>query len=61
MLPMNYFDRNGKKWSIENGDWLSHQSKSNYTQKNYLLKFKGRGLILIILVIAVVITFISIV
>ncbi len=60
MLPMDYFDRNGKKWSIESGDWVSHQSKDNSAKKSIRLNFKGRGLLLILLVIAAVITFISI-
>lgn len=59
MLSMDYFDKNGNKWSIDKGDWVSHQSESHRTKKNKYPKFTGRGLFVIILVLAAVITFIS--
>lgn len=49
MLNMDYYDRNGNKWSIENGDWLSHQADSDQT-KNNSYKIDLKGLILFILV-----------
>ncbi len=59
MLSMDYFDRDGNKWSIEKGDWKSHQSQSHSDNKN-LPKYKAGGFALLFLVIAVLITFITI-
>ncbi len=60
MLYMDYFDKNGNKWSIEKGDWVSHQSESHQTKKNRYPKINGRKLLVILLVLVAVITFISI-
>jgi hypothetical protein len=59
MLSMDYFDRDGNKWSIENGDWKSHQSKPP-SEKKRLPKFKVSGFALLFLVVAVVIAFMTI-
>jgi hypothetical protein len=59
MLSMDYFDKNGDKWSIEKGDWVSHQSESHQANKIGSPKFTGRGWLVILLVLAAVITFIS--
>lgn len=60
MLSMDYFDKNGNKWSIEKGDWVSYQSERHQTNKNRYPKFTGRGLLVVLLVLVAVITFISI-
>ncbi len=59
MLPMDYFDRDGNKWSIETGDWKSHQSQSP-ENKRHLPKFKVGGFALLLVLLAVVIAFITI-
>lgn len=56
---MDYFDRDGNKWSIENGDWKSHQSQP-HPEKNILSKFKTGGFALLFLLVAVLIAFIAI-
>lgn len=33
MLNMNYFDKNGNKWSIEQGDWESPLITENIDKK----------------------------
>ncbi len=32
-MNMEYIDRNGKKWSIEDGDWQSYQHDDVKSQK----------------------------
>jgi hypothetical protein len=59
MLSMDYFDRDGNKWSIEKGDWLSHQSMRHHAEKSNKSKSAVHGL-LIMLVLIIVITFFSI-
>lgn len=59
MLSMDYFDRDGDKWSIEKGDWKSHQSKPD-SKRKILPGYKAGGFALLILVVAVVIAFITI-
>jgi len=59
LLNMDYFDKDGNKWSIENGDWKSHQSRSDSVKRN-LPKFKASGVALLFIVVAVVIAFITI-
>jgi hypothetical protein len=60
MLSMNYFDKNGNKWSIEKGDWVSPLAGNHRTGKYNYLKFTGRKIFVILLVLAAVLTFISI-
>jgi len=60
MLNMDYFDRNGNKWSIENGDWLGHQSENNPVGNNKRLIGNNLGLIILILV-AVITCFLTLV
>ncbi len=59
LLNMDYFDRDGNKWSIENGDWKSHQSKSR-TERKVLAGYKAGGVALLFIVLAVVIAFMTI-
>lgn len=60
MLSMDYFDKNGNKWSIDKGDWVSPLAGSHHTRKNKESKFTGRGIFVILLVLAAVLTFMSI-
>lgn len=55
MLNMNYYDRNGDKWSIEKGDWLGHQADSRPVKNNHY-KIDVKGLILFILVTLIAIS-----
>lgn len=55
MLNMDYYDRNGDKWSIEKGDWLSHQADFE-PKRNTRYKINVKGLILFILVTLVAIS-----
>ncbi len=59
MLSMDYFDKDGDKWSIEKGDWKSHQSES-HSDKKKLPMYKAGGFALLFLVLAVLIAFITI-
>ncbi len=59
MLSMDYFDRDGNKWSIEKGDWKSHQSKPDI-EKNNPSNYKAGGFALLFLLLAAVIAFITI-
>lgn len=52
MLNMDYYDRNGNKWSIEKGDWLSHQADCEQIKNNFV-QIDMKGLILFILVMLV--------
>jgi hypothetical protein len=56
MLSMDYFDRNGNKWSIEKGDWLGHQAEDKKKIKVKTLKTINNKLKLLIIVIVVIIT-----
>ena len=56
MLSMDYFDRNGNKWSIEKGDWLGHQAEDRKNNKVKTLKAVNNKLKLLIIVIVVIIT-----
>lgn len=55
MLNMDYYDRNGNKWSIEKGDWLSHQADYEPIKNNFV-KIDVKGLILFILVMLVAVS-----
>ncbi len=59
MLSMDYFDRDGNKWSIDKGDWKSHQANPR-SERKILPGYKAGGFALLILVVAVVIAFITI-
>ncbi len=59
MLSMDYFDRDGDKWSIEKGDWKSHQANSHNLKKKDFPKFKAGGVALLMLVLAAVLAFIT--
>ena len=59
MLSMDYFDRDGNKWSIEKGDWKSHQSKPQNDKKSSH-NYKAGGFALLFLLLAAVIAFITI-
>ncbi len=59
MLSMDYFDKDGNKWSIEKGDWKSHQSKPHLEKKNPP-NYKAGGFAILFLVLALVIAFITI-
>lgn len=54
MLFMDYYDRNGNKWSIEKGDWLGHQSDGQNAGPGK--RIVGNNLALIILILVAVIT-----
>lgn len=53
---MDYFDRNGNKWSIDKGDWLGHQAKSDELTKSRSVNFSNKKLLLLILTIAILVT-----
>ena len=54
MLFMDYYDRNGNKWSIDQGDWLGHQSEKIPAGSNK--RIIGNDAALIILILVAVIT-----
>jgi hypothetical protein len=59
MLNMDYYDRNGDKWSIENGDWLTHQSNPDPSGKVSKINFSFRGVIIILWLVTVIIFFLN--
>jgi len=48
MLNMDYYDRNGDKWSIENGVWLSYQSNPDPSVEVSKIYFPFRGAIIVL-------------
>ncbi len=56
MLSMDYFDRNGNKWSIEKGDWLGHQAEDRKKNKFKFLNPVNNKLKILIIVIVVILT-----
>jgi len=51
---MNYLDGNGEEWSIEKGDWISHQYFDAEEEKtNFKEKFSTAYFIMLFLLIAV--------
>ena len=61
LLHMDYFDKNGKKWSIENGDWISHQAERKKVKKiNHEKIFNKRFIILFIVIIVLISCYITV-
>jgi hypothetical protein len=56
LLPMDYYDRNGKKWSVEKGDWLSHQAEERKNKTPDLSKLFNKKTKILLLVILIIIT-----
>jgi len=51
MLNMDYLDKNGNKWSIDQGDWQSPLSKNDNNSRSM---FSGKRFILFLLTLALI-------